>query len=283
MTAPNPFAQQPAAAPQQPANPFAQPAPPAPAAPVAPQQPAAANPFAPGVPAQQAPAPVAPQAYAPPQQQFAAGVATYPGAPTPVQHYAPPAPAAPQQGYAAPALDPNALRGAGAPPASYVKGPQLPDMYDRLVLMFPLSIERVERNSKYITDQDRANGNMTQDRMTTTIVILDSGRGTPPGGTIPWGGAPQALPPTPHTNNDPLPYIVKGKWITQTKLIDQCRPFLAHAPGAAPGMVAGRMVKRGPAHNDPWYLESATEADLNLARTYLGLVANGVYPHPLAL
>jgi hypothetical protein len=274
VTQPNPFAAPQQVAPEQQPNPFAQ-------APAAPQQQAAPNPFASNVPAatgvvapnpfgQQPAVPAAPQAYAP-QQQYAAPAPATP----PVQAYAPPA-AAPM------ALDPNALRAAGAPPASYSKGPELPDMYGRLVLIFPQDIARVPRNPRFITDQDRARGNVEQDRMTATIVVLDSGPGTAPGsGTIAWGGAPYALPPTPHTNNDPLPYVIKGKWISQSKLIDQCRAYVP-APGGAPGMIAGRLVKRGPAHNDPWYLETATDGELAIAAQYLQLVNEQRYPHPLA-
>lgn len=289
MTQPNPFAAPQQAAPEQQPNPFGAPQQAAPVA--APAQQFAAqqpNPFGAGVPAapqapanpfgaapqQQAPAP---QAYAPQQPPAAPQYAPQQQAPiaAPVQAYAPPA-AAPM------ALDPNALRAAGAPPASYTKGPELPDMYGRLVLFFPQEIARVPRNPRFISDADRAKGNVEQDRMTATIVILDSGPGTPPGsGTVSWGGAMHEFPQRPHTNHDPLPYVIKGKWISQSKLVDQCRAYVP-APGGAPGMVAGRIAKRGNAHNDPWYLETATDAEIAIAQQYLSLVNEGRYPHPLA-
>jgi hypothetical protein len=76
--------------------------------------------------------------------------------------------------------------------------------------------------------------------------------------------------------------VIKGKWISQSRIIDQCRAYLPQYPGGQSGMIAGRLVKRGPAHNDPWYLETATQEEMDLAGTYLNLVNNGQYPHPLA-
>lgn len=304
MTQPNPFAPTvPAAAEQQP-NPFGQ-QPAAPAAvqqyaPPAQQQPAAVNPF--GAPQGQPPAPaqayapaqpVAPQQYAPPaggnpfapQQQYAAPA---PGA---VQAYAPPA--APVQQYApqqqAPAAPPQLGTLAAAPPpvAGGGRGPKLPDMYGRLVIAFPHSLKRVPRRPEHITAEQRAAGNVDQDQMTVTFVVLDSGPGTPPGtGFIDFGGAPHALPPTPHTDREMLPYIRKGMWINQSRLIGQLRDFMPGAansgPHGSPGMVCGRLVKTGPESNAPWFLTTATAEELTTAGQYLSLVAEGRYPHPLA-
>jgi hypothetical protein len=181
-----------------------------------------------------------------------------------------------------PTLDPNALGATPAPVVGEGKGPKLNDMYGRLVLVFPQAIATVPRRPEHITQEQRAAGNVNQERLTATVVVLDSGKGTPPGGVIQWGGAPYALPATPHTNTDPLPYVRRGMWLNQSRLLSQLIPFLPSAPGQPSGMVAGRLVKTGPESNAPWYLESATEDELNLARTYLGLVGNGQYPHPLA-
>lgn len=283
----NPFEQAaPAQQPQQPAavNPFAAPAAPAapqayapqqPAAPAPPAQPAG-NPFAPSVPQQ--PAAPAQPAYAPQQPAYAPaapqGYAPQQQAP---QAYA--APAQPAVG-APPALNVGDLRGAGAPPPTGGKGAKLADMYGRLVLCFPLSISRVARNSQYITPEQRQRGDLDQERMVVTVVVLDDGQGGMQ--PIAYGGAPYALPPTPHTTSEPLPYVRKAMWITQTKLIEQLRPFLPAGPTGTPGMVAGRVVKAGPQGNDPWYLQGATEADIALAGQYLQLVQSSQYPHPLA-
>lgn len=275
MTHPaNPFEQASAPA-APPANPFAAAAQPAPAqAPQPMAQPA--SPF--GAPAPQT---AAAPAYAPPvaaqqqpqAQQWAAGSATYPAA----------QPAyATQPAAAPPALDPNSLRGAGAPPPSGGKGAQLADMYGRLCVVFPLQIDTVPRRPEHITEQDRASGNTTQQRLTATVVVLDMGPGTPAGGTIAWGGAPHKLPPTPHTNNDPLPYVRKGMWINQSKIVTQAGPFLPAVPAQAPGMMVGRPVKVGPEANAAWYLTTPSDAEITLAQQYVAAVMAGHLPHPLA-
>ena len=295
MSYPNPFAQNvPAAAEAaQPAgaapNPFAQQQ----AAPAATPQ---ANPYA---PQQQAP-----QAYAPPaavpqqgapnpyaQQQAAPAYAPHPAPQGPYgqtpQAYAPPAQQAPpQQSY--PHAAPPALGTASAPPppiAGGGKGAKLADMYGRLVIVFPLALQRVPRNPKFVTDAQRAAGDLEQDRMTATVVVLDGGsvdNMTP----LAWGGNPYALGGSPHTESSPLPYIRQGMWLNQSQVIGQCSPYLPGrergGPNGAPGAVVGRIVKSGPGQNDPWFITTPTEAEIGLANNYLGLVSEGRFPHPLA-
>jgi hypothetical protein len=286
----NPFeqhaAQQPVQQAQQPAagNPFAQPAAaPVPQAYAPQQQPAqvpAGNPFGAGVPAQ--PAPQGNPYTQPPAQPPATsyGVGAYPQqqpayAP-PVQQQAPAQiPSGPP-----PALNVGDLRGAGAPPpVGDGRGAKMADMYGRLVLVFPLAIARRPRNPQYITAEQRARGDLEQDQLTATVVVLDDGNGGMQ--PIAFGGAPYELPPRPHTESSPLPYVRKAMWITQSRVIGQLRDSLPQ-PGGAPGMVIGRVVKAGPQRNDPWFLQGATEADLRLGGQYLELVQQGVYPHPLA-
>jgi hypothetical protein len=272
VTNPNPFA---APAPEQAQQQYA-PQQPAPAAPQ--QQP---NPFGPGV-QQQAPAPAAPQAYAPaPQQQYAA--------PAQQQYAPPPAAPAPQQSapagqYNGPALDLSGLRSADAPPpVGDGNGAKLADMYGRLVLVFPHTVETRNRNPQYITAEQRQQGRLTEELVTATVVVLDMGPGTSPsGGYIDFGGAPHELPSRPHTERAPLPYVRKAMWITQSRLVAQLKPFLPQSTGGTQGMAAGRLTKAGPERNSPWYLEGATEPELALCRTYMGLVTQGQYPHPLA-
>lgn len=264
-------------------NPFAAPAPqqqaPAPAAP--------ANPFGPGVAQQAEPAPAA-QQYAAPQAYVGQSV---PG-------YAPPPQAAPvattygtgpvaqtvPQGYAGPPINMGALAPAAAPsPSGSGTGAKLADMYDRLVLCFPHSVETVNRNPQFITPEQRSKGQLTEERVVATVVVLDMGPNTSPAGAfIDFGGAPYELPPKPHTTRESLPYVRKAMWITQSKLVEQLKPHLPAATGGQQGMVAGRVVKQGSERNSPWYLAGATEAELDLCRAYMGLVANGAYPHPLA-
>jgi hypothetical protein len=273
VTNPNPFAPNVPAQPQQQGgNPFAQPQqqPQAPA-----QQPPAGNPFAAPAPQQPAPngyyaqpAPQQPQAY--PQQQ------PYQPHPAPQGPYGQ---TATQQQAAPPALDPNALSAAAPPPPSGdAKGAKLPDMYGRLVVIFPLSFEQRPKNPGFITPQDRANGNLMQDQITATVVVIDDGRGgySP----ISWGGDPMRnIPPT---DTVALPYVRRAMWISQSKLIAQLRPYLPQTPGAAPGMAVGRVLKAGNEANSPWYLSTATDDEVAHARLYLNLVAQGQVPHPLA-
>lgn len=268
MTSPNPFAQNvPAAAETaQPANPFTQQQ----AAPAAAPQQAPANPFA-----QQAPQAYAPQApaYAPQQ------VPQY--APAAVAQQAPP-----QQVYAQSA--PPSLGTASAPPppvAGGGKGAKLPDMYGRLVVIFPLSLQRVPRNPRFVTDAQRAAGDLEQDRMTATLVVLDGGS-VDNMAPLAWGGNPHALGGVPHNELSPLPYVRKGMWLNQSQVIGQCSPYLPGrergGPNGAPGAVVGRVVKTGPGQNDPWYITTPTDAEVGLANSYLGLVHEGRFPHPLA-
>jgi hypothetical protein len=217
----------------------------------------------------------APQAYAPPANPYAqpqqAAPMGYPNQPT----YAAPSPAA----AAAPALDRSRLGAAPPPPPSGDgKGAKWSDMYGRLVLVFPLSFETKPKNPRFITDVDRAAGNVMQEQITATVVVLDDGQGgnTP----ISWGGSP--MPPVPPTDHAPLPYVRKAMWISQSKIIAQLKPNLPTVPSGAPGMVLGRVFKAGNEHNSPWYLEPATEVDITRAGQYLDLVAAGTFPHPLA-
>jgi hypothetical protein len=295
MSQPNPFAQ----AVQAPAE-QAPPAAPAPAPPA--QQ---TNPFGQSVPAQQttpgqpqygqpAAAPLQPQ-YAPPAPTPTYGAQGQPAwmaqpqqqAPAIAQHqYAAPAYGPPAQQQAAPAappaaLDPSMLRGAPAPIVGEGRGAKLAHMYGRLVLVFPLSITRKPRNPQFITPEQRQRGDLDQEQVTATFVVLDDGHGGMQ--PIHFGGDPSAFPPVPDTESAPVPYVRKALWVTQSRVISQLRDFLPNtATGQPGGMICGRVVKVGPERNAPWYITAATEAELGLAGQYMQLVAAGTYPHPLA-
>lgn len=223
------------------------------------------NPFAPATPAAPAPAAPASNPFANPYTPAAAPVA---------------APVAQAPATAPPAFDFGRLASAPAPIVGEGRGAQLADMYGRLVLIFPLSLSRVPRNPSFITPEQRQRGDLEQDRLTATVVVLDDGQGgqTP----IAYGGKPYAIPSTPHTDSAPLPYIRKAMWINQSRLIGQLRDSLPATPGGAPGMIAGRVAKVGPAQNDPWFLVGATEAEVATVRYYLEAVQAGQQPHPLA-
>ncbi len=273
-------------------NPFEQPAQQQPASnpyatiPAPAQQPAAAgNPFGPGVPAQQGP-PAAPQAYAQPAAAPSPYAQPQTYTPNAQPAYAPAAAqpqayAQPQQ-QAAPAGPPPALgavQSVGVAVAGEGKGAKFPDMYGRLALFFPLSLTRVPRNPQYITPEQRQRGDLDQERLVATVVVLDDGQGGMQ--PISYGGDIAAFPPIPNTESAPLPYVRKAMWITQTRMIGQLRDALPQN-GGAPEMRLGRVVKAGPNRNDAWYLQQATEQDLALANQYLQLVSAGQYPHPLA-
>lgn len=238
-------------------NPFAQPAPQQPqsAPPAAPHQ--GGNPFGPPAQAQ----PMQQQSFAPP------------AAPAP-QAYA-----APQQAAAPPSATIGGFRKPEAPTVGGGQGADLVAMYGRLVLMFPLSLATVARNPKFITEDQRARGDVMQPRMTATIVVLD---GSNP---IPFGGNPYAMPPEAHTKSEPLPHVSKALWISQSKLIEQCQPALTVAgqtgAGSDGAMTLGRLLRGGTEANSPWILGDATEADEAIAMYYLEGVRSGQFPHPL--
>ncbi len=220
------------------------------------------NPFLPAQPQQQtapagnpfgAPAPAAPQAYAPPAPQA----------------YAPPAPA----------LDLNRLAPAPAPIVGEAGGADLEAMFGRLLLIFPLQIERVP---PYKGQEVRSADGM-RDRLTATVVVLDDGRGGQ--SPIQWGGNLYGPPSQqrPHTDSAPLPYIRKAMWLNQSRLISQLRGELpTPANGNVPGMIAGRLSRAGQETNAAWYLIGATESEVALVRQYLEAVQAGHVPHPLA-
>ncbi len=255
-------------------NPFAPPAAPA-AEPAVPAQPV--NPF--GQPA------AVPQAHAAPAaptwlaQPTVAEQATYqqPTAPA----FAPPA-APTASGYTPPALNLNGAASV-APAALGGIGADLWSMAGRLVMVLPLHIATEPIPEKWITPKDREMNRLTREKITANVVVLsDKDGGT---ADLEWGGDPRTAPGMPgykpHTNIDPLPYVRKGMWLSG-KLIDQLRPGLPGAPGAAPSPMIGKVWKDGPDKTDPWYLMPATAEDIARAKYYLAAVERGQFPHPLA-
>lgn len=260
----NPFGpavpvQQPPAAP--PAGPYGQPQQPAYGPPAQPAQPAYAPPQAPAPQPQQAP-----QYYGQPGQP---GSSQWPTGAAPV----------------APPVAPPVLGGFGTPPAPVLggdgSGAKIPDMYGRLVLLFPHAIER-GLPSKFPGQNGQPK---VQDKITATAVVLDDGRGGQ--APIVFGGDPTKMPPVPHNMQEPLPYVRKGLFVWQASIIRQIEAWLPGGPqapqdGRTPGMVLGRIAKDGPERTDPWYLRDATEQDKQLANYYIAAVAEGRFPHPLA-
>lgn len=246
MAQPNPFMPRDPNAQQAPA-----PQPQAPqqyAPPVAPPQPQQGNPYA----QQQAPAP---QAYAPPQQP----------------QYAPTQQGWPQGAVAAPTAQAasNLVARPGQfvtpPPPSSGGGarPRLLDMYGRLLLVLPEHIARGVA-SRFL---NRDGSPQTQDKLTATVIVLD-------GGPLAFGGEPEKGPAGKgqHTQTADVPYVVKGLWINQSKLIEQLEEALAMRLRGEPGLALGRLWKVGQAQNDPWVLAAPTPEDAAVYDRYVSQV-----------
>jgi hypothetical protein len=242
MTQPNPFL------PQQPAAPAPQQAPPA-------QQPQG-NPYA--QQPQQAPnpyaqQPTAPQAYAPQQQpQYA---------PTPQGWPQGAAPAA--AGGGGLVARPGQFVTPPPPSAGTGSRPRLLDMYGRLLLVLP---EHVQRGvASRFTNRDGSP--QTQDKLTATVIVLD-------GGPMAFGGEPEKGPAGKgqHTQTVDVPYVVKGMWINQSKLIEQLEEALAMRLRGEPGLALGRLWKVGQAQNDPWVLAAPTPDDAAVYDRYVSQV-----------
>jgi hypothetical protein len=167
-------------------------------------------------------------------------------------------PPAPTGGTPAPAYGDDPF---GGPAPQLPKGPRIRDVHGRLVLITPWKVETVANR---LSKEPGA----TQERMTADVVVLD-------GGTIHYGGRPEAMPPTAHTMAAEPPLRTERQYLSQAGLISQCREALAvnlRDPNAAvPRMVLGR-ISTGAAkgdNNPPYLLTPATPEDIALARRYV--------------
>lgn len=213
---------------------------------------------------------------------------TNPFLPAQPQHTAPPtgyAPAAnpyaqPQQ--AAPAHNPYAQQATqqqqagnglvarpgqfNTPPPPSASGggtrPRLLDMYGRLLIILP---EAIQRN---VPSRFMNNGQpQTQDKLTATVVVLD-------GGPLAFGGEPEKGPAGKgqHTQNEQVPYVIKGLWINQSKLIEQLEEPLGMRLRGEAGIALGRLWKVGSAQNDPWVLAAPAPDDVAQYDRYVSQV-----------
>jgi hypothetical protein len=219
--------------------------------PFMPQQPAApANPYA----QPSAPAPANP--YAQPQQQA-------PTNPYAQQQAAPPAQYTQQ---------PQQMPGNGlvarpgeflAPPPPSASGsgnlPSIGDLQGKLLIIMPESVKRG------VPSRFTNNGvPQTQDQMTCTIVVLDDGQ----------GGQLTFMPkqngqPTGQAQTVQLPYVIKGKWITQRKLVEQLEQALSMRLAGQPGLVFGRLWKTGTSNNDPYVLAQPQPHEVEIYNRYV--------------
>lgn len=226
-------------------NPFLPAQQPQPAAP-------AGNPFMP----QQQPAAPAPQHYTQQPQQ----------APNP---YAQPAPAAnggsPWPSGATP-VAPNMTAAPGQfstpPPPSESTGggmPKVADLQGRLVIVLP---ERLERGiPSRFTDRQTGQPQL-QDRMTATVIVLD-------GGPLHWTPSRNGQAQPARVENN-MPMVIKGMWITQSKLIEQLTEALTlRQQGNPRGLALGRLWKAGAGQSDPYVLAAAQPQEVALYDQYV--------------
>jgi hypothetical protein len=133
-------------------------------------------------------------------------------------------------------------------------------MYGRLLLVLPHKLEEGLPN--------RLQPGTTQDRMTADVVVLD-------GGTLAYGGRPEATPPVPHNKQAAVPLKVERLYLSQRGLISQCREALARRLQGQPGMVLGRLTTgeaKEAGQNAPFLLSPPTDEDKRVARAYLANV-----------
>jgi hypothetical protein len=128
--------------------------------------------------------------------------------------------------------------------------PRVQDLQGRLLIVMPEKVDR-QVPGKY----DPA------DRMTCTVVVLD-------GGPLQWGGTS----PTSPRRNENVPYVIKGLWIRQTKLVEQLEEALRVRLAGGPGLALGRLWKTGAGQNDPYVLAAPNEQDAALYAQYVSSV-----------
>jgi hypothetical protein len=233
------------------------------APPAQPQQPAG-NPYAPQPQPQQPQGnPYAPQPQQPAQPQYAP-----PAQPQytqqPAQHaYAPQPQYAPQQ--QAPAgliARPGQFNAPPPPSASGASGmPKVSDLQGRLLIVLPETIQRA-MPSRFTGP---GGAPQTQDRLTATVIVLDGGNGP-----FTWTRAAQGQQP--QTQTQGTPFVIKGLWIQQTKLIEQLEEALAMRLRGEPGISLGRLWKTGPSNSDPYVLASPNPQEVAEYDAYVSQV-----------
>jgi len=183
---------------------------------------------------------------------------------TPAPAPAAPAAPAPATVTAPPAPQNDADPFAGSDPAPQApRGPRLREMYGRLVIIMPKTVEK-DRPTQF---KNPDGSQQKQDRMTADVIVLD-------GGTIHYGGRPEDIPSVPHDKTAEPPAKWADMFISAAGLISQCREALAKRQAGQPGMVLGRLTKgqdtgKG---NPPWILTPATDADKVIGKAYLANV-----------
>lgn len=176
---------------------------------------------------------------------------------------APPAPAANPFGANVPTQSPYAPEGAdpfGAP-APRADRPTMLCLPGRLLLIIP------KRMEYQVPVKNPKPGMPThQDRLTADVIVLD-------GGTLHYGGDPQARPPRPHDKTTEVPHKIEGMYISQVGLLSQTREEIAKMQAGKVGMLLGRLgygeATKG--NNAPYLLQPFTPEDAAIARAWLAV------------
>lgn len=187
----------------------------------------------------------------------------------PAPHYAPPPQSvqpqyAPQTQYSGnPAgnglvAQPGQFVPIGEPPADAAGNiPRLSDLTSRLLLFLPERLESAVP-SKFRNDDGSVR---TQPRMTATVIVLD-------GGPVIWGGQTPEKP----RMQEQVPYVIKGMWINQTKIISQLDAALQLRLSGGPGLAIGRLWKTGTEQNSPYVLQEPSAQDVQIYNQYVSAV-----------
>lgn len=103
-----------------------------------------------------------------------------------------------------------------------------------------------------------------QDRLTADVIVLD-------GGTLWYGGDPQARPPRPHTKTVEVPYRIEGMYISQIGLLSQAREEIAKMQSGQVGALLGRLGygEASNGNNAPYLMQPFTDQDAAVARAWL--------------
>lgn len=136
--------------------------------------------------------------------------------------------------------------------------PKVADLQGRLLIILPESIQR------QIPSRFMNNGVPSlQDKLTATVIVLD-------GGPLSWTPKQGGVMGQPRTEQ--VPFVIKGLWIVQSKLIEQLEEPLAMRQRGEAGLALGRLWKTGPSNSDPYVLAQPSPQDAAMYDQYVSQV-----------